>query len=78
MTLPTVSAKVLENLRHFDQLPDDAIVSPKIFAALIGISESKLRHSPPIPRVKISTQRGGFRVGTIRALVRGELAAATA
>jgi hypothetical protein len=74
--LSSISAAVIDTIKNFDQLPDDAIVSPKVLAALTGTSARTLRRSPPIPKIKITSQRGGFHVGTIRKLLRGELTTA--
>ena len=68
MSQPDYTADVLKN---FDNLPDDALVPPKVTALLLGgISTRTLRRSPPIPKVKVTAQRGAYRVGDIRKLVR--------
>jgi hypothetical protein len=74
MAQPDYCSAVIQN---FDQLPDDALVSPGVTALLLGgLSMRTLRRSPPIPKVRISTQRVAYRVGDIRKLVRGALPAA--
>jgi hypothetical protein len=65
-------------LQAFERLPDDSIALPKMTAAVLDVSERTLRRSPPIPRVQITSQRFGYRVGNIRKLVRGELVAQVA
>ena len=60
--------KLLEN---FDRLPDDAIAGSKLTAAILDYSEWTLRRDPPIPRKQVSARRIGYRVGDIRAFVRG-------
>jgi hypothetical protein len=64
-------ADTLEILKHFDALPDDVLVSGKITALVLHVSERTLRRDPPIPRVHVSTQCRNYRVGDIRAFVRG-------
>jgi hypothetical protein len=64
-------ADTLEILKRFDELPDDALVSGKITALILHVSERTLRRDPPIPRVHVSTQCRNYRVGDIRAFVRG-------
>jgi hypothetical protein len=65
----------IERIKHFDTLPDDAVVSPKITAILLDESERTLRRHPPIQRIQLSARRVGFRVGNIRSFVRGGSAA---
>jgi hypothetical protein len=59
---------------RFDALPDDAIVGPKAAAILLNTTDRQLRRNPPIARRQISERNVGFRVGDIRALIRGALA----
>ncbi len=61
----------LEILRNFDQLPDDAILSSREALSIVPISERQLRRGQLLPRVRLSAQRWGYRVGHIRALARG-------
>lgn len=56
---------------HFDRLPDDALVPPPVAAILLNCTDRHLRRDPPIPRRRISERVVGFRVGDIRALIRG-------
>ncbi len=63
-------------LQNFDQLPADALVPPKIAAAVLNISPRQLRRSPPVPKIKTGIRSVGYRVGSIRALTRGEMQAA--
>jgi hypothetical protein len=71
-------AATLDIVSNFDRLPDDGIVSPKVAEILFGdvLTPRALRRNPPIPRRQLSQRRYGFRVGDIRALVRGESSAA--
>jgi hypothetical protein len=62
----------LELVRHFDALPDDALVPTKVLEIMINTSEWTLRRNPPLRRVQISQKRFGYRVGDIRALARGQ------
>jgi hypothetical protein len=64
----------LELVRNFDALPDDAVVPTKVIEILLNTSEWTLRRNPPLRRVQLSAVRFGYRVGDIRALVRGEIA----
>jgi hypothetical protein len=66
----------IDLLQNFDKLPGDALVPPKIAAAVLNISTRQLRRSPPIPKVKTGIRSVGYRVGSIRALARGEMQAA--
>jgi hypothetical protein len=61
----------LELIRNFDQLPDDALVPPKVLEILTGMSEWTRRRNLNLPRVPISEHRYLYRAGDIRALVRG-------
>jgi hypothetical protein len=65
-------------LKIFEQLPDDAIVSTKMTAAVLDQSERTVRRKPPTPRIKTSDKCGGQRAGDLRRLVRGELASQAA
>jgi hypothetical protein len=65
---------ILDLVKDFDRLPDDAIVCREATEILLGglVSSRQLRRKPPIPRHQISPQRFGFRAGDIRKLIRGE------
>jgi hypothetical protein len=67
-----MSSPTIEQLQNFDKLPNDAIVPPKITAAVLGISTRQLRRNPPIPKIKTGIRSCGYRAGSIRALARGE------
>jgi hypothetical protein len=64
-------SKILEILKRFDDLPDDALVPPKVAGIVLDVNEHTLRRHPPVPRIQVSPQRYRFRVGNLRALVRG-------
>jgi hypothetical protein len=66
-------------VRRFDELPNDAVIPPKPTAIILSTTDRQLRRNPPIPKRRIGVRAVGFRVGDIRALVRGtpSLAAAT-
>jgi hypothetical protein len=70
------SATLLEAVANFDLLPENAIVSAKVARAVLGdvLTERTLRRSPPIPRRQLTERKFGFRVGDLRALIRGEQA----
>jgi hypothetical protein len=61
---------ISEILQRFDSLPDDAIVLTRVTAVIHGISVRTVRRT--YPSVKLSPNRIGQRVGTIRALSRNE------
>jgi len=65
---------VLETLKRFDALPDDAVVETAVTAAITSLSERTVRYHPQLPRVQVSEGRYGQRVGDIRKLVRGSIA----
>jgi hypothetical protein len=71
MSASDATFKIVEN---FDRLPADAIVSAKVARQVLGdtVSERTLRRAPPVPRRQISERKFGFRVGDLRALIRGE------
>lgn len=58
-------------IKRFDELSDDCVVPPKVAAIVLGIPDRTLRYKPPIPRVQITERKNGYRVGDLRALVRG-------
>lgn len=69
---------ILDAVANFDRLPDDSVVSAKVAVLVLGglLTERTLRRAPPIPRRQISQNRFGFRVGDLRALIRGQVKAA--
>jgi hypothetical protein len=69
-------AKSFEIIRHWDSLPDDAVVSAKITALVLGCAERTIRYHPALERVAISRGRYGYRVGNVRKIARGELSGA--
>ena len=58
-------------VRRFDELPNDAVIPPKPTAIILSTTDRQLRRNPPIPKRQIGRRAVGFRVGDIRALVRG-------
>ena len=64
----------LELVKNFDALPDDAVVPSKVTEILLNTSKWSLWRNPPFRRVQLSERRFGYRVGDIRAFVRGERA----
>jgi hypothetical protein len=66
-------AATLEAVTNFDRLPEDGIVSARVARAVLGdvLTERTLRRTPPIPRRQLTERRFGFRVGDLRALIRG-------
>ena len=59
----------LDICRRFDDLPNSAVVCAAVVRALTGLSERTIRYHPLLPRVYISADRYGFRVGDIRKLL---------
>jgi len=68
-------SKSFEIVKRFDDLPNDAVISPKITALVLGRAERTVRYHPKLRRVQISRGRYGYRVGNVRQIVRGEVAA---
>jgi hypothetical protein len=68
-------SKSFEIIRRWELLPDDAVVSAKIAALVLGCAERTIRYGMRLPRVRISEGRYGFRVGSLRRVARGEEAA---
>jgi hypothetical protein len=71
MARSAFSARILEIVKKFDDLPDDAVVPFSVFTAMGGPSERTFRRSPPIPKIQLTKKIGGGRVGDWRKLVRG-------
>ena len=63
-------------LQEFGTLPDDAIVHDAVAAKILNIGLRTLRRTQPVPRIQLSPNRIGRRVGDLRALVRGGAVAA--
>jgi hypothetical protein len=68
--MPTMTDALRKILERFDALPDDAVVSSRITAVILGLSEKTVRYHPGLPRVRLSVGRYGQRLGDIRKLVR--------
>jgi hypothetical protein len=73
--MPTMTDGLREILERFDALPDDAVVSSRITAVILGLSEKTVRYHPGLSRVQLSVGRYGQRVGDIRKLVRNGMPA---
>jgi hypothetical protein len=67
-------SKSFEILKNWDNLPDDAVISTKITALVLGCAERTVRYHPKLKRIEISRGRYGFRVGNVRRIVRGAAA----
>jgi hypothetical protein len=61
----------IEILQNFEKLPDDVLVSTKVTSLVINLSDRSLRRNPPIRKIVVSPGKFCFRVGDIRALMRG-------
>jgi hypothetical protein len=68
-------SKAFEIVKRFDDLPDDAVISTKIAALVLGLAERTIRYHGGLKRVQLSRGRHGYRVGNIRQIVRGDVAA---
>jgi hypothetical protein len=67
----------IEILQNFEKLPDDVLVSTKVTSLVINLSERSLRRDTSVIRkIAVSPGKFCFRVGDIRALVRGQNPAA--
>lgn len=71
-----MSPDVVKKLQAFDTLPNDSVVADPVAAAVLNISLRTLRRNNPVRSIKLTTRRVGRRVGDIRALLQGGLAAA--
>ena len=69
-------SKSFEIIKHWDSLPDDAVVSTKITALVLGCAERTVRYHPNLERVPISRGRYGYRCGNVRKIARGEFTGA--
>jgi hypothetical protein len=68
-------SKSFEVLKHWDNLPDDVVVSAKVAALVLGVAERTIRYHPRLTRVPVSAGRYGFTIGNLRLIVRGGEAA---
>ena len=57
-------------LERFSSLPDEAIISSKLAAIILDISERTTRYHPLLRRIQVSEGRYGFRVADVRKLAR--------
>lgn len=67
---PNLSAHHRDLVRRFDELSDDAVVPVEVPAAIHGVSKRTVQRR--YPKVQLSPNRIGIRVGTIRAMSRSE------
>ena len=70
----SADTETIQIIERFDRLPEDALVTGRVLQMVLGggVSDRTIRRAPPVPRRQISERRFGFRVGDIRALVRGQ------
>ena len=61
-----------ELLKRWSLLPDEAVVHAKVAAAVTGLSERTIRYDSRFPRVYLTENRYGIRVGDIRKVLAGE------
>lgn len=67
---------MITDVSKFDQLPDSALVSVKVFPEIAGIAVStawqRAKRDPSFPQpVKLGAKCTRFRVSEIRAFIRG-------
>jgi hypothetical protein len=62
--------KLLELLDQFPALPDEAVTSADVTAAILGVCTRTVRYHPHLEKVRVSEHRDGIRVGSIRRLIR--------
>jgi hypothetical protein len=60
----------MDEIKEFDDLPDDAVVPRRVTAEVLHISERTVRRC--VPTIQLSLRRCGNRVGDIRAIARGD------
>jgi hypothetical protein len=62
-------------IQNFDSLPDDAVVSDAVARIVLNVPASSFRKNfkdnPKLPKIELSAQRWGRRVGNLRSLIRG-------
>jgi len=63
-----------ELLKRWPSLPDEAVVHVKVAAAVTGLSERTIRYDGRFPRVQLTENRYGIRVGDIRKVLIGDAA----
>ena len=68
--MPSKNHRYIDLVRDFDQLPDDAVVPLQVAAAIHSIAPRTILRRYPL--VRLSPNRVGVRVGTMRAMSRGE------
>lgn len=71
-----IKSKTLEVVRIFDSLPDAAAVSVAVGEVVTGLNAKTLRNHPQLSHVRLSQNREGLGVASLRQLLRGEPVAA--
>jgi hypothetical protein len=77
-SVAAMTSEQIEQLKRFENLPDDCIVRDPVAALLFGVSVWTLRRTNPVRKVQLSARCYGRRVGDIRRKLRGELTAPAA
>jgi len=65
----------LEQLKRSAALPDDCVIDESLAALMLDMSVWTLRRNDPVPPIRLTARKIGRRLGNIRQLIRGELAA---
>ena len=68
----------IEQLKRSAALPDDCVIDDPLAALMLSVSIWTLRRNNPVPPIQLSARKRGRRLGDIRKLTRGELAAPAA
>jgi hypothetical protein len=69
----------LELLEKVKSLPDECLVDDELCGLLLGgMSRWTVTRNNPVPAIQLSARKRGRRLGDIRKLIRGELAAPAA
>jgi hypothetical protein len=63
--------RLLQAIKNFDALPDDAVVHTEVTSAVTGLSPRCIRYHPKLPRRYLTKTHYGQRVGDVRALLGG-------
>jgi len=63
---------LVDLLKRWAFLPDDAVVPIKVVAAVTSLSERTIRYDPRFEKVWLTPNRYGYRVGPIKKILLGD------
>jgi hypothetical protein len=66
VSAPELTPREIRIIENFDRWPNGMVVSAKIAAIILDLSERTIRRHPMLPRAYTSADRYGFRIGSIR------------